>query len=91
MKVILFIDCSYRFLKAKVTILQQELDLSHRENTKILDNLAKSIETQKKAENARCQVKNTINSLNVQLHKMQENEMNIALKLKVRFQKQTDT
>lgn len=74
-----------RFLKAKVTILQQELDLSHQENVKNLDNLAKAIELQKKTEAARCQANNSINTLNAQLQKCQQNEMNMTLKLKVWF------
>lgn len=74
---------SFRFLKAKVTILQQELDLSHQENVKNLDNLAKAIELQKKTEAARCHANNTINALNAQIQKLQQNEMNITLKLKV--------
>lgn len=72
-----------RFLKAKVTILQQELDLSHQENVKNLDNLSKAIDLQKKTELARCHANNTINTLNVQIQKLQQNEMNITLKLKV--------
>lgn len=66
-----------------MTILQQELDLSHQENVKNLDNLAKAIEMQKKAEAARCQANNTINTLNAQIQKLQHNETNINLKLKV--------
>lgn len=73
----------FRFLKAKVTILQQELNLSHQENVKNLDNLSKSMELQKKTEAARCQANNTINTLNAQLQKLQQNEMNMTLKLKV--------
>lgn len=72
-----------RFLKAKVTILQQELDLSHQENTKNLDNLTKAVELQKKAEAARCHANNTINMLNAQIQKFQQSESNNALKLKV--------
>lgn len=75
--------CFRRFLKAKVTILQQELDLSHQENTKNLDNLAKAIELQKKTEAARCHANNTINTLNAQIQKLQQTEMNNTLKLKV--------
>lgn len=66
-----------------MTILQQELDLSHQENVKNLDNLAKAIELQKKTEAARCHANNTINALNAQIQKLQQNEMNITLKLKV--------
>lgn len=73
-----------RFLKAKVTILQQELDLSHQDNVKHLDNLSKAVEQQKKTEGARCLASNTINSLNSQIRKIQQNEANIALKLKVK-------
>lgn len=75
----------YRFLKAKVTILQQELDFSHQENIKHLDNLAKSVELQKKTEAARCQANNTINTLNAQILKLQQNESNAVLKMKVIF------
>lgn len=75
----------HRFLKAKVTILQQELDLSHRENTKNLDNLNKAIELQKKTEAARCHANNTINMLTAQIQKIQQSESNNALKLKVIF------
>lgn len=73
----------FRFLKAKVTILQQELDLSHKENTKNADKLAKVIEEQKKGEAARSQAINTINLLNSQIQKMQQSDANVALKLKV--------
>lgn len=76
-----------RFLKAKVTILQQELDLSHQDNVKHLDNLSKAVEQQKKTEGARCLASNTINSLNSQIRKIQQNEANIALKLKVKQNK----
>lgn len=72
-----------RFLKAKVTILQQELELSHQENTKNLDNLTKAIELQKKTEAARCHANNTINTLNAQIQKLQQTDANNALKLKV--------
>lgn len=72
-----------RFLKAKVTILQQELELSHQENTKNLDNLTKAIELQKKTEAARCHANNTINTLNAQIQKLQQTDVNNALKLKV--------
>lgn len=72
-----------RFLKAKVTILQQELDLSHQENAKHLDKIAKAAEQQKKLDGARCQASTTINSLNSQIKKQQQNEANAALKLKV--------
>lgn len=68
-----------------MTILQQELDLSHQENTKNLDNLAKSIELQKKTEASRCHANNTINTLNAQLQKAQQHELSEALKLKVCF------
>lgn len=73
----------FRFLKAKVTILQQELDMSHQENAKHLDKIAKVTEQQKKIDGARCQASNTINSLNSQIKKHQQNEANTALKLKV--------
>lgn len=66
-------------------ILQQELDLSHQENIKNLDNLAKAIELQKKTEAARCHANNTINTLNAHIQKLQQNEVNVALKLKVSF------
>lgn len=66
-----------------MTILQQELDLSHQENTKNLDNLAKAIELQKKTEAARCHANITINTLNAQIQKLQQTEMNNTLKLKV--------
>lgn len=72
-----------RFLKAKVTILQQELTLSHQENAKNLDNLAKAIELQKKTEAQRCHANNTINTLNAQLQRAQQNDMCNATKLKV--------
>ncbi|XP_055312487.1 testis-expressed protein 9-like [Sitodiplosis mosellana] len=75
-------DGIIKFLKAKVTILQQELNLSHTENIKNLDNLAKAIELQKKTEAARCQAVQSINALNAQIQKLQQNEMNITLKLK---------
>lgn len=75
--------CHSRFLKAKVTILQQELDLSHQENVKHLDKIAKSAEQYKKLEAGRCQASNTINSLNSQIKKHQQNDANAALKLKV--------
>lgn len=68
-----------------MTILQQELDLSHQENTKNLDNLAKAIELQKKTEAARCHANNTINTLNAQIQKLQQTEMNNTLKLKVNW------
>lgn len=73
----------FRFLKSKVTILQQELDLSHQENTKSADALAKAIEQQKKFEATRCQATNQINSLNAQIQKLQQNESNLSIKLKV--------
>lgn len=66
-----------------MTILQQELELSHQENVKNLDNLAKAIELQKKTEASRCQALQSINALNVQIQKLQQNEMSITLKLKV--------
>lgn len=68
-----------------MTILQQELDLSHQENAKNLENLAKAIDLQKKTEAARCHANNTINTLNAQMQKAQHSEMSNALKLKVRF------
>lgn len=72
-----------------MTILQQELDLSHQENVKNLDNLSKAIELQKKTELARCHANNTINTLNAQIQKLQQNEMNITLKLKVSISSHT--
>lgn len=66
-----------------MTILQQELDLSHQENTKNLDALAKAIEQQKKVEATRCQASNQVNGLNAQIQKLQQNEMNLMLKIKV--------
>lgn len=68
-----------------MTILQQELTLSHQENTKNLDNLAKAIELQKKTEASRCHANNTINTLNAQLQKAQQNELCTVTKLKVCF------
>lgn len=74
----------FRFLKSKVTILQQELDLSYQENTKNVDALSKAIEQQKKVETTRNHATNQINSLNLQIQKLQQNETNLQLKLKVR-------
>lgn len=66
-----------------MTILQQELELSHQESAKNLDNLAKVHELHKKTESSRCHANNTINTLNAQMQKAQQNEVANALKLKV--------
>lgn len=73
-----------RFLKAKVTILQQELDLSHKDNVKHLDQLAKFGEQQKKIEAARDQSSNKVNSMKTQIEKLQQQNAEVELKSKVR-------
>lgn len=72
-----------RFLKAKVTILQQELDLSHKENVKHLDQLAKFGEQQKKIEAARDQSTGKVNGLKTQIEKLQQQNADVELKSKV--------
>lgn len=70
-------------MKAKVTILQQELDLSHKDNVKHLDELAKFNEQQKKIEAARDLSSNKVNSLKSQIEKLQQQNADVELKLKV--------
>lgn len=72
-----------RFLKAKVTILQQELELSHKDNAKHLDQLAKIGEQQKKIEAVRDQSSNKVNNLKTQIEKMQQQIAEAELKSKV--------
>lgn len=57
--------------------------MSHRENAKNLDDLAKAIDEKKKFETTRCQAANTINLLNTQIQKLQQNDACSILKLKV--------
>lgn len=61
-----------RFLKAKVTILQQELDLSHKDNAKHLEQLDRFGEQQKKLEMARDQLGNKLNAAKSQVEKLQQ-------------------
>lgn len=77
-------DGIVKFLKAKVTILQQELDLSHKDNAKHLDQLAKFGEQQKKIEVARDQSSNRVNSMKTQIEKLQQQNAEAELKSKVR-------
>lgn len=49
-----------------------------------MDALSKATEQQKKVEASRNHANNQINSLNSQIQKLQQNENNLQLKLKVR-------
>lgn len=64
-------------------ILQQELELSHKENIKNLDNLAKSVEAQKKIEYFRDQMTNKNNQLKTQIQKFEDENADLSIKLKV--------
>lgn len=64
-------------------ILQQELELSHKENIKNLDNLAKSVEAQKKIEYFRDQMTNKNNQLKIQIQKFEDENADLSIKLKV--------
>lgn len=71
-----------------MTILQQELDLSHKENAKHLDQLATFGEQQKKIEAARDQSSNKVNSMKTQIEKLQQQNAEAELKSKVCFTSQ---
>lgn len=73
----------FRFLKAKVTILQQELELSHKENVKHSDQLAKVGEQQKKIEAACDQSSNKVNNMKTQIEKLHQQNAETELKSKV--------
>lgn len=66
-----------------MTILQQELELSHKENIKNSDILGKHTETQKKLEQIQSQANSKINSLKSQIQKLEQQNTEINLNLKV--------
>lgn len=68
-----------------MVILQQELDLSHKENSKHTDNLGKTVEAQKKLEQLRDQTTNKNNTLKTQIQKLEDQNADLELKLKVEF------
>lgn len=70
-----------------MTILQQELDLSHKENLKYTENLSKSVEAQKKLEYQRDQANHKNDTLKAQIKKVEEQNIELEAKLKVSHRK----
>lgn len=77
-------DGLIKFLKSKVSILQDELDKIHKDYTKKNDELHVCLEIQKQLELQRDQVISRNNSLSNQLVKLEEKCGEIELKLKER-------
>lgn len=66
-----------------MTILQQELDISHREVSKRSDELEKRFDEFRKLEESQEKAMNKINSLKIQIDKLTDENTVAKLRLKV--------
>lgn len=66
-----------------MTILQQELELSVKENLKCTDNISKYVEAQKKLEQQRDQATNKNDGLRAQIKKLEAQNAELEIRMKV--------
>lgn len=63
--------------------MQQELELSHKDNLKFTENMSKFADTQKKLEFQRDQAQNKNDNLKLQIKKLEEQNTDMDIRLKV--------